>query len=125
MSSKNDADDGVQGVLCSINGESKTFVFTNLSYNDQSGGFAGLTADLVLFPLDTIKTRLQSRQGFQAAGGFNRVYAGLAPTAAGSAPSGIDLRNRGLLIFMCSQLRCSSVRMSWSRDPLVRVFQSI
>lgn len=54
----------------------------------QAGGIAGTTADLVLFPLDTIKTRLQSSKGFLAAGGFNRIYAGILPAAAGSAPSG-------------------------------------
>ena len=55
----------------------------------QAGGIAGLTADVVLFPLDTIKTRLQSSRGFLASGGFHKIYAGIGPAAAGSAPSGI------------------------------------
>ena len=54
----------------------------------QAGGIAGLTADVVLFPLDTIKTRLQSSRGFLASGGFHKIYAGIGPAAAGSAPSG-------------------------------------
>ncbi|CAO1631029.1 unnamed protein product [Parajaminaea phylloscopi] len=51
-----------------------------------SGAFAGLSVDLSLFPLDTLKTRLQSPQGFWAAGGFKGIYQGLSSVAAGSAP---------------------------------------
>ncbi|EKU20240.1 s-adenosylmethionine mitochondrial carrier protein [Nannochloropsis gaditana CCMP526] len=39
-----------------------------------------------LFPLDTIKTRLQASEGFWKAGGFRGVYKGLGAAAAGSAP---------------------------------------
>ncbi|XP_053696991.1 S-adenosylmethionine mitochondrial carrier protein homolog [Sabethes cyaneus] len=52
-----------------------------------SGGIAGLVVDIVLFPIDTIKTRLQSERGFLRSGGFQGVYKGLAPAAAGSAPT--------------------------------------
>jgi solute carrier family 25 S-adenosylmethionine transporter 26 len=51
-----------------------------------SGGVAGLTVDVVLFPLDTLKTRLQSSQGFIKAGGFRGIYKGLSAAATGSAP---------------------------------------
>lgn len=51
-----------------------------------AGALSGLTVDLLFFPIDTIKTRLQSSQGFWAAGGFTGVYRGLASTAVGSAP---------------------------------------
>lgn len=51
-----------------------------------AGALSGLTVDLLFFPIDTIKTRLQSSQGFWAAGGFSGVYRGLASTAVGSAP---------------------------------------
>lgn len=51
-----------------------------------SGGVAGTSVDVVLYPLDTIKTRLQSPQGFLKAGGFRGVYKGLSAAAAGSAP---------------------------------------
>lgn len=51
-----------------------------------SGGFAGTSVDVALFPLDTIKTRLQSPNGFIKAGGFNGIYKGLSAAAAGSAP---------------------------------------
>jgi len=52
-----------------------------------SGAFAGLTVDVGLFPIDTIKTRLQSQSGFFQAGGFRGVYAGLGSAAAGSIPA--------------------------------------
>lgn len=54
----------------------------------QSGGIAGTAVDVILYPLDTIKTRLQSADGFFKAGGFRRLYSGLASAAAGSAPAG-------------------------------------
>lgn len=51
-----------------------------------SGAVAGLTVDLSLYPLDTIKTRLQSKEGFKAAGGFRHIYKGMSSMALGSAP---------------------------------------
>lgn len=51
-----------------------------------SGGIAGTTVDVCLFPIDTLKTRVQSAQGFRAAGGFKGIYKGLSAAAAGSAP---------------------------------------
>ncbi|XP_052577724.1 S-adenosylmethionine mitochondrial carrier protein isoform X3 [Peromyscus californicus insignis] len=52
-----------------------------------AGGVAGASVDLILFPLDTIKTRLQSPQGFSKAGGFRGIYAGVPSTAIGSFPN--------------------------------------
>lgn len=52
-----------------------------------AGAIAGTTVDVVLFPLDTLKTRLQSQQGFLRAGGFSKIYSGIAPAALGSAPT--------------------------------------
>ncbi|KAI8807135.1 mitochondrial carrier domain-containing protein [Cladochytrium replicatum] len=52
-----------------------------------AGGIAGLSVDCILFPLDTIKTRLQSRQGFRASGGWNRIYKGISSAAIASVPS--------------------------------------
>lgn len=43
--------------------------------------------DVSLFPLDTIKTRLQASGGFQKAGGFRGIYKGLGPQVIGSAPT--------------------------------------
>ncbi|NXY42796.1 SAMC protein, partial [Ceuthmochares aereus] len=53
----------------------------------KAGGVAGVCVDLILFPLDTIKTRLQSSQGFRKAGGFRGIYAGVPSTAIGSFPN--------------------------------------
>lgn len=52
-----------------------------------SGGMAGTAVDVALFPLDTIKTRMQSPAGFRGAGGLVGVYSGLASAAAGSGPT--------------------------------------
>lgn len=62
---------------------SKYFYLTSLI----SGGFAGFVVDVCLFPIDTIKTRLQSEKKFWKAGGFSGIYRGLSPVAAGSVPS--------------------------------------
>lgn len=51
-----------------------------------AGGLAGTSVDVALFPIDTIKTRLQSPQGFRKAGGLNGIYRGLGAAAIGSAP---------------------------------------
>jgi len=44
--------------------------------------------DVALFPLDTLKTRLQSAQGFLKTGGFTGLYKGICPVILGSAPTG-------------------------------------
>ncbi|KAI8884465.1 mitochondrial carrier [Backusella circina FSU 941] len=51
-----------------------------------AGACAGTAVDTALFPLDTIKTRLQSQQGFLASGGFRGIYSGLLSAVIGSAP---------------------------------------
>ena len=43
--------------------------------------------DLILFPIDTVKTRLQSAKGFRASGGFKGIYSGLPSTLVGTAPT--------------------------------------
>uniref|UniRef100_A0A915DUK4 S-adenosylmethionine mitochondrial carrier protein n=1 Tax=Ditylenchus dipsaci TaxID=166011 RepID=A0A915DUK4_9BILA len=50
------------------------------------GAVAGMAVDLSLYPLDTIKTRVQSKQGFKASGGFKHIYRGMSSVALGSAP---------------------------------------
>lgn len=54
---------------------------------------AGTAVDTALFPLDTLKTRLQSKAGFAASGGFRGVYSGLTSAVIGSAPGGNVLSN--------------------------------
>ncbi|CAG5121284.1 unnamed protein product [Candidula unifasciata] len=51
-----------------------------------AGGAAGTSVDVILFPLDTIKTRLQSEAGFFKSGGVRGIYSGLLSAALGSAP---------------------------------------
>ncbi|KAF8469163.1 mitochondrial carrier domain-containing protein [Kalaharituber pfeilii] len=52
-----------------------------------AGGVAGTAVDVLLFPLDTLKTRLQSPTTFLFSGGFRGIYSGLLPVLLGSAPS--------------------------------------
>ena len=47
-----------------------------------------MSVDLLFFPIDTLKTRLQSSQGFVKAGGFKGVYRGVGSVVVGSAPGG-------------------------------------
>ncbi|XP_049880185.1 S-adenosylmethionine mitochondrial carrier protein-like [Pectinophora gossypiella] len=51
-----------------------------------AGAVAGFSVDVTLYPLDTLKTRLQSQQGFHKAGGFRGVYKGLMTVVATSMP---------------------------------------
>lgn len=51
-----------------------------------AGGAAGTAVDLLFFPVDTMKTRLQSAKGFRRAGGFHGVYKGVGSVVVGSAP---------------------------------------
>ncbi|KAK0639213.1 mitochondrial carrier domain-containing protein [Cercophora newfieldiana] len=59
-----------------------------------AGALAGTTVDLSLFPLDTLKTRLQSSTGFFASGGFRGIYRGVGSAVVGSAP--------GAAFFFCT-----------------------
>ena len=47
--------------------------------------------DLLFYPIDTLKTRLQSSQGFRHAGGLSSVYKGVGSVVVGSAPGGVFL----------------------------------
>ncbi|KZO90918.1 hypothetical protein CALVIDRAFT_568694 [Calocera viscosa TUFC12733] len=54
-----------------------------------------LRVDLHFFPVDTLKTRLQSAQRSWRAGGLSRVYRGVGSVVVGSAPGG-GMRSRGI-----------------------------
>lgn len=60
----------------------------NRYFTSQSGALAGFVCDMMLYPLDTLKTRLQSQHGFFQSGGFKQLYKGIGPVVLGSAPSG-------------------------------------
>lgn len=51
-----------------------------------AGACAGTAVDLLFYPLDTLKTRLQSSQGFVNSGGLKGVYRGVGSVLIGSAP---------------------------------------
>jgi len=71
--------------------ESPSARFTNALF---AGALAGTTVDLSLYPIDTIKTRLQSSEGFLASGGFSGIYRGVGSAIIGSAP--------GAALFFCT-----------------------
>ncbi|KAK8792768.1 hypothetical protein WA158_004932 [Blastocystis sp. Blastoise] len=52
-----------------------------------SGAFAGASTDLILFPLDTLKTRLQAHKSSLKIKTTSSLFKGLAPALAGSIPS--------------------------------------
>jgi solute carrier family 25 S-adenosylmethionine transporter 26 len=66
-----------------------------------SGAVAGFSVDVALFPLDTLKTRLQSPQGFIKSGGFKGVYNGISAAAGGSMP--------GAGLFFCCYETCKPI----------------
>jgi solute carrier family 25 S-adenosylmethionine transporter 26 len=61
--------------------------FPSANPRTQAGGLAGTTVDLTLYPIDTLKTRLQSSAGFLPSGGFSGIYRGVGSAIVGSAPS--------------------------------------
>ncbi|TPX07800.1 uncharacterized protein E0L32_010487 [Thyridium curvatum] len=73
-----------------------------------AGGLAGTTVDMTLFPLDTLKTRLQSSAGFFATGGFRGIYRGVGSALVGSAP--------GAAFFFCTYEATKSVLSSSSSN---------
>ena len=84
------------------------------------GGAASLAVDMSLYPIDTIKTRLQSEQGFRAAGGFRHLYRGISSVALGAAP------NAALFFFAYEEfklifnIKCKSFNIS----NITTIFQS-
>ncbi|KAL2265334.1 hypothetical protein VTJ83DRAFT_6434 [Remersonia thermophila] len=74
-----------------------------------AGALAGTTVDLSLFPLDTLKTRLQSADGFFAAGGFRGIYRGVGSAVVGSAP--------GAAFFFCTY---EATKSALARSRLLR-----
>ncbi|ORZ40285.1 mitochondrial carrier domain-containing protein [Catenaria anguillulae PL171] len=73
-----------------------------------AGAVAGTSVDTILFPLDTIKTRLQSAEGFAKSGGFRGVFSGLLPAVVGSAP--------GAAAFFVTYEYCKALAMTWLPD---------
>jgi len=53
-----------------------------------AGGCASAVVDIIIFPLDSIKTRLQAPQGFAAAGGYRGLFSGVLAAGLGAVPGG-------------------------------------
>ncbi|CAE8617290.1 unnamed protein product, partial [Polarella glacialis] len=52
-----------------------------------AGAIAGFCVDVPLHPGETIKTRMQSAEGFRVAGGFRGLWSGITPVLLSSVPS--------------------------------------
>ncbi|GET91339.1 mitochondrial carrier protein, putative [Leishmania tarentolae] len=96
-----------------------------------AGACAGLFVDLSLYPIDTVKTRLQSKEGFLASGGFKNVYKGLSAMAVGSVPGGAafffgyDTAKRSLLSLAgCSSAANGTEASSVAITPTVMACQA-
>ena len=76
-----------------------------------SGALTGLCVDLTLFPIDTIKTRCQAEIGFRKSGGFSRLWSGIGPVAAGSAPG-------AAMFFLAYETGKSSIFTNISANPV-------
>ncbi|KAK2069834.1 hypothetical protein P8C59_004381 [Phyllachora maydis] len=87
-----------------------------------AGALAGTTVDMALFPLDTLKTRLQSPQGFSAAGGFRGTYRGVGSAFLGSAPGAafffVSYEATKTLLASVSSSSSSSSSLSLLRPPI-------
>lgn len=83
-------------------------------YISKSGAAAGVGVDLALFPLDTIKTRLQSKQGLWKSGSFRGIYNGLPSTLLGSAPTAALF----FTVYDTTKTRLSSVKKNSSRKMM-------
>lgn len=53
-----------------------------------AGGCASAAVDVAIYPIDTLKTRLQAPQGFRAAGGYTGLFRGVLAAAGGAVPGG-------------------------------------
>jgi solute carrier family 25 S-adenosylmethionine transporter 26 len=81
-----------------------------------AGGVAGTTVDVALFPIDTIKTRLQAPGGFWKAGGVRGIYRGIGAAAAGSAP--------GAALFFATYERTKATLTTLKREHNVPVSEA-
>lgn len=90
--------------------ENRKILATNYFYLTSliSGGVAGLVVDVVLFPIDTVKTRLQSEKKFWRAGGFRGIYNGLGPVVVGSVPSAA--------LFFCTYESMKKILLPYAHD---------
>ena len=53
-----------------------------------AGGCASASVDVIIYPIDTLKTRMQASQGFAAAGGYNGLFRGVLAAGLGAVPGG-------------------------------------
>jgi len=52
-----------------------------------AGAASGMSVEAILFPIDSLKTRLQSGTCFREAGAFRSIYRGVGVTAVGAVPA--------------------------------------
>ena len=127
---------GVAGSATTAPGKSATSFEVALL----AGGIAGMSVDMALFPLDTLKTRMQAPRGFRSSGGFRGLYNGVFAAAAGSAPGaavffstyetvkprltrGVDPAYHPVCYMVSSA--CGEVAACWIRVPTENIKQKM
>ena len=74
-------------LMCNISRKNKFSRVGMVLASLVAGGVAGLAVDTLLFPLDTLKTRLQARSSrLEGRLRVRHLYSGLAPVLLGSVP---------------------------------------
>lgn len=69
---------------------------------------------MVIYPLDTLKTRMQAPAGFLRSGGYNGLFRGVFPTVLGAAPGGAVFF--GAYEWVKSHARASAAQEHWPHD---------
>lgn len=82
-----------------------------------AGGMAGTSVDVALFPIDTLKTRLQAPVGFLKAGGFRGIYNGIGAAAAGSAP--------GAALFFSTYETMKPIVLAWQERMGIQDYPAV
>lgn len=80
----------------------------------KAGFAAGTIQDIALYPLDSIKSRLQNEVGFWKSGGFRGIYKGISLAVCASGPA-------GALFFGTYEASKSFLRSKTGRDDSIGI----